>query len=219
MTASTVLFQATFLALLCALLVRSVRANHALIGLAGVAGLAVAASRHGAMAMLAPLLVALVAAVQVGSRFLADRRAKFSTHEEAMLTGPLAGLSRARARHFLDQGFWMTGRKGDVLTREGEDVGQLYYLASGEAQVVSGGRAVGKCHPGQLIGEATILSADAATATVTVTEASRFWCAPAKTLNAYLAANDDVRHVLEHGFNQSLREKLAAMNRASGEPA
>jgi len=219
MTATTVLFQATFLALLCAMLVRSVRANHALIGIAGAAGLAIAAREHGAMAMLAPLLVTLVALVQVGSRLLADRRAKFSSDEEAMLTGPLAGLTRARARHFLDQGFWMTGRKGDVLTREGEQVGQLYYLASGEAKVVSQGHVVGTCRAGQLIGEGSILSPDAATATVTLTEASRFWCAPAKTLNAYLAANDDVRHVLEHGFNQSLREKLAAMNRASAAQA
>ena len=215
MTATAVLFQATFLALLCAMLVRSVRANHALIGLAGIAGLAAAADQYGAMAMLAPFLVVTVAVVQVGSRLLADRRAKFSTDEDAMLAGPLTGLTRARARHFLDQGFWMTGRKGDVLTREGEQVGQLYYLASGEAKVVSGGRAVGTCRAGQLIGEGTILSPDAATATVTLTEASRFWCAPAKSLNAYLATNDDVRHVLEHGFNQSLREKLAAMNRAS----
>ena len=43
MTASTLLFQACFLALLCAMLVRSVRANHALIGLAGVAGIFMAA--------------------------------------------------------------------------------------------------------------------------------------------------------------------------------
>jgi hypothetical protein len=219
MTATTLLFQACFLALLCAMLVRSVRANHALIGVAGVAGIFIAARDQGAMEMLAPFLVALVALVQVGSRLLADRRAKFSADEEAMLTGPLAGLTRARARHFLDQGFWMAGRKGDVLTREGEQVGQLFYLGSGEAKVVSHGHVVGTCRAGQLIGEGSILSPDAATATVTLTEASRFWCAPAKTLNAYLAANDDVRHVLEHGFNQSLREKLAAMNRASAAQA
>ena len=215
MTATAVLFQATFLALLCAMLVRSVRANHALIGLAGLTGLIYAMGQHGPMLLLLPFLVFLVAVVQVGSRLLADRRAKFSADEEVMLTGPLAGLTRARARHFLDQGFWMTGRRGDVLTREGEQVGQLFYLASGEAKVVSHGHVVGACRAGQLIGEGSILSPDSATATVTLAEASRFWCAPAKTLTAYLATNDDVRHVLEHGFNQSLREKLAAMNLAS----
>lgn len=209
------LFQAIFVALLLAMLVRSVRFNHALIGVAGVAGLVYAWAQHGAMALLAPLLVVIVAIVQVTSRLVADRRARFSPDEEAMLAGPLAGLSRARARHFLDQGLWLNGRSGEALTREGESAAHLYYLSSGKAEVVSGGRRVGFCHPGQLIGEGTVLSPDAATATVTLSEASRFWCAPAKTLIDYLAANDDVRHVLEHGFTVSLREKLDAMNRAA----
>src|SRR3990170_5040229 len=97
MTTTALLFQATFIALLCAMLVRSVRANHALIGLAGVAGLAAAADQHGAMAMLAPFLVVTVAVVQVGSRLLAGRRAKFSADEEAMLAGPPPRLPRAPA--------------------------------------------------------------------------------------------------------------------------
>jgi hypothetical protein len=44
---------------------------------------------------------------------------------------------------------------------------------------------------------------------------SRFCCAQGGALNAYLAANPDARHALEHGFNVSLREKLEAMNRAA----
>lgn len=215
MNGALLIYCAIFLAVLGALLVRSMRVNHALLGLAGIAGLAFAAGHFGPLAMLGPLLVMLVAAVQVAARLMADRRARFSAEEEAMLAGPLAGLSRARARHFLDHGVWLAGRIGDVLTREGEDVGHLYYLASGEARVATGGRTVGTCRAGQLIGEGTILSPDSATATVTLSKAARFWCAPAKALNAYLTANDDVRHVLEHGFTVSLREKLEQMNRAA----
>ena len=44
---------------------------------------------------------------------------------------------------------------------------------------------------------------------------SRFWCAQGRALNAFLAANPDARHALEHGFTLSLREKLEAMNRAA----
>ncbi len=210
------LLQAMFLALLAAMLVRSVRFNHALIGAAGVVGLVYGWAQHGAAGLLAPLAVVIVALIQGISRLLADRRARFSSDEESMLAAPLAGLSRARARHFLDQGLWLHGHAGEVLSREGEPAAHLYYLASGTAEVVSGGRKVGFCRAGQLIGEATVLSPDAATATVTLTEPSRFWCAPAKTLRVYLSANDDVRHVLERGFTMSLREKLNAMNKASG---
>ena len=69
------------------------------------------------------------------------------------------------------------------------------------------------------IGEATVLGETAAIATVTLTQSSRFWCAQGKSLNAYLAANPDARHALEHSFNVSLREKLDAMNRAAAPPA
>ena len=41
--------------------------------------------------------------------------------------------------YLIDQGLWLTGTKGDVLTREGEPVDHLYYLADGEARVMSAG--------------------------------------------------------------------------------
>ena len=50
---------------------------------------------------------------------------------------------------------------------------------------------------------------------MTLTQPSRFWCAQGHALNAYLAANPDARHALEHGFTVSLRDKLDAMNRAA----
>ncbi len=109
----------------------------------------------------------------------------------------------------------MDGRKGDVLIREGEPAAQLYFLASGSGDVHSHGHLVGRVGPGQLVGEATVLGEAAAIATVTLTEPSRFWCAQGQALNAYLAANPDARHALEHGFNVSLRQKLEAMNRAA----
>ena len=51
-----------------------------------------------------------------------------------MIDSLVAGLSQNRARHLIDQGMWLAGKEGDVLTREGEPVGHLYYLAEGEAQ-------------------------------------------------------------------------------------
>ena len=88
--------------------------------------------------------------------------------------------------------------------------------ATGAGDVHSRGKLVGRVIPGQLIGEATVLGEAAAIATVSVTEPARIWCAQGRSLNAYLAANPDARHALEHSFTVSLREKLDAMNRAAG---
>src|SRR3546814_11136290 len=92
--------------------------------------------------MLASLLV-------LGRRLAENARTRFTVEEEAMLAGVLSALPRSRARHLLDQGFWLSGRAGDVLTREEEAVTHLFYLGSGEARVMSpcqraSGRAAGR---------------------------------------------------------------------------
>lgn len=215
MTAMPLLYLAIFAAALAALLARSRLANHLLLGLAGAFGLAYGYEAHGMFGTVLPALILVVAAVQAGSVLVANKAARFTTEEEDMLTGPLSGLGRAQARRLLDQGFWMEGRPGDVLTREGEQAAQLVYLSRGAADVHAHGHLVGKIGARQLIGEATVLGGAAATATVTLTAPSRFWCAQGHALNAYLAANPDARHALEHGFTISLRDKLEAMNRAA----
>ena len=209
------LYFAIFGVLLVALLVRARLGNHILIGVVGAIGLVYGVWIHGFLAGVLPLLILLVAGVQVASIIGANRAAKFTAEEKAMLEGPLAGLGRAQARRLIDQGIWMDAREGDVLVKAGEPAAQLYYLAMGAGDVHSRGKLVGRVVPGQLIGEATVLGEAAAIATVTVTEPARIWCAQGRTLNAYLAANPDARHALEHSFTVSLREKLDAMNRAA----
>lgn len=142
---------------------------------------------------------------------------RFTPDEESMLGALLNGLPRARARHFLDQGLWLTGQAGEALIREGEPVTHLFYIAEGEARVTSAGKQVGRCGPGDLIGEVTVLSGETASATVTLDRAARMWCAPAKTLRLYLDAHHDVRHAVEKSFAAALRHKLQEMNRAVAE--
>lgn len=156
------------------------------------------------------LLVNVGAIAQVAYR---NARIRFTPDEEPMLETLLKGLDRARARHFLDQGFWLSGQKGETLIREGEPVTHLFYLAAGQARVVSAGKPVGWCRPGDLIGEVTVLSGDAASATVALDGPARFWCAPAKTLRLYLDAHHDVRHAVELSFAAALRHKLREANK------
>lgn len=215
MTVMLGFYIAIFAMALAALLSRSRLANHLLLGLTGLFGLLYGLQMHGLLGAILPFLILIVAGVQAASMLGANRAAKFDEDERTMLSGPLAGLGRAQARRLIDQGIWMEGRPGDVLIREGEPAAQLYFLASGAADVHSRSHLVGRAVPGQLVGEATVLGESAAIATVTLTQPSRFWCAQGRTLNAYLAANPDARHALEHGFTVSLREKLEAMNRAA----
>ena len=157
-------------------------------------------------------LLMIAALLVLGRRLVESAKTRFTAEEEPMLAGLLSALPRGRARHLLDQGFWLSGREGDVLTREEEAVTHLFYLAGGEARVMSHGQQVGLCRAGDLIGEVTVMSGDRASATVVLNGPARFWCAPATVLRPYLAAHDDVRHALEQGFTASLKAKLRASN-------
>ena len=164
-------------------------------------------------------MLTLLAAAVVGRRLWRDRAVRFTPDEQHMMDSLFDGLPRSRARHLVDQGVWISGKAGDTLTREGEPVDHLYYLAEGDARVLCGGVEVGHCTAGDLIGELTVLSGETATATVILTRPSRFWCAPAEDLRPYVEAHEDIRRAIEHGFATVLKAKLRASNRTIAEAA
>ena len=202
-----------FLLLVIAMFQTRVNRMRGMVAVAALVGLAVAL-----LVAKSPLLASgwglllLATSLLLARRLLRDRTVRFTNEEEPIVAHLLAGLAPTRARHFLDQGFWLSGHAGDVLAREEEPVGHLFYLASGEAKVTSHGHQVGTCRAGDLIGEITVLSGERASATVTLVGPARFWCAPANVLRPYLDAHEAVRHALEHGFAASLESKLRASN-------
>ena len=153
----------------------------------------------------------------LGRNLYASRKVRFTADEQRMLDSMVAGLSQNRARHLIDQGMWLAGKEGDVLTREGEPVDHLYFLAEGEARVMAMDRQVGTCRAGDLIGELTVLSGETASATVILNGPARFWCAPAEDLKPYVEANEDIQRAIEHGFATALKSKLRASNRTIAE--
>src|SRR4051812_29046701 len=63
------------------------------------------------------VLLLLVNAVLLLQFIRSNAAVRFTADEEPMLGALLSGLPRARARHFLDQGFWLTGQAGEPLIR------------------------------------------------------------------------------------------------------
>jgi hypothetical protein len=158
-------------------------------------------------------LVLACCLVVLGRDMIADRSARFTGDEEAMLASFLAGVPRHSARFLIDGGMWLNGTMGDELTSEGSPVERITWLASGTALVLSDGRQVASCGPGDLIGEASILTGDPATATVRLAGPARFWCMPATTLRTYLDTDPELGAMLERSFARAVRTKLHASNR------
>jgi hypothetical protein len=215
LTVARLIAELPFLLLVLAMFQARVNRLRAVVAVAALAGFAQAllVAKSPLMAFWWGLLLA-ANLLLLARRLHRNRTVRFTPEEEPMVAALLTGLAPARARHLLDQGFWLSGHAGDVLTREEEPVGHLFYLASGEARVTSHGRQVGMCRAGDLIGEITVLSGERASATVTLTGPARFWCAPANVLRPYLDAHEAVSRALEQGFAASLRNKLRATNQA-----
>lgn len=147
-----------------------------------------------------------------------DRRIGFSDEEKAMYDRSLNTLSVAQAHHLLEQGLWISGSPGEVLTREGEPVSHLFYLSSGGARVLSGGKEIASFSAPGFVGEATVINRSGATGTVVLAEESRFWCVTADALRRFLREEPELKVVLENAFAGALGEKLKLTNqRLAGE--
>lgn len=134
------------------------------------------------------------------SGLLAAARVRLSPEEQAMRAGLLKGVGRAQARHLIDQGYWLNGRPGEVLLREGEPVTQFCYLSEGEARVQMAGRPIGFCRGGDVVGGLGFFSGELAGATVVLATPARFWCAPAERLGPYFGAHVSLQRRIERNI-------------------
>lgn len=210
----SLILQLSYAVLVVALLARTTRRMRMLIAAAGAVMLARAILVADYMAIGWMLVLLAAWLIMLWGDRHEGQKVRFTEAEEAMRRAVLHALPRGAARQFIDQGLWLNGRAGDELTREGEPVANLYYLVSGEARATSQGRPVGICRAGDLIGEATILSGDAATATVTLSAPSAFWCAPTPALRLFLDDHEGLRSAIERSFSNAVKDKLRAANRA-----
>lgn len=143
---------------------------------------------------------------------LKERLTRFTPGEEHLRTRMLGGLSRPHARALIDCGHWVSGKSGERLMTEGQPTTHLYFLHEGAAAVSFAGAPVGRCAPGDLIGDATATSGAPATASVDLTERSELWCIWADELRNYVSLHPEVRAVIERGLNDALRAKLSSAN-------
>lgn len=191
------------------------RLDHVRLTLAAAALLALpVAIFHWDSIGLTILLVAiLLANVALSARlWLRDAKIAFTAEEQELRRQHFDGLSTIAARQLIDQGNWISARRGDVLIRENQAAPSLFYLAEGEAVILRDGAEVGMVTGGALIGEATVLDGAHATGTVTLVGNARLWFVPAAGLRAYLAANPEIAGALHEGFARALRGKLANAN-------
>lgn len=188
---------------------------HVRIGLALAALVALPLTLFHAPGAGYSLLVGLILAVnlgQAGRTWIGDAQVVFSPEEQELRRLHFDALSPGNARRLIDQGHWISARRGEVLIREDQAAPSLFYLADGVATIRREGIDVGTVAGGALIGEATVLDGSHATGTVLLASNARMWFIPAHSLRAYLTANPGIAATLHEGFARALRGKLANAN-------
>lgn len=99
-----------------------------------------------------------------------------------------------------------------MLTREGQVVTQLVYIADGIVKIEHGDRVVAICGPGDYIGELSFLSGKPASATATVVKPTRALVFDQANLTTAIAADAQLRRTLESALNRNLAGKLTRSN-------
>lgn len=137
----------------------------------------------------------------------------FTAEEKALVTSKLPHATRIAARRFLDAGHWRDGAAGELLMKEGEVHSKLIYLGEGRADVMLGQQVVGECLPDAFLGELTVLTGSAATATVALTSTSRYFVIGAAPLERLMNRDDGFRIIMESALARDAGQKLIAANR------
>jgi CRP/FNR family cyclic AMP-dependent transcriptional regulator len=192
-----------------------VRIEYARIGLAAAALVALPLTLFRGPDVGYGLLVLAILAINIGilaRLWLGGTKIRFTAEEEELRRQHFPGLGAVIARDLIDQGNWISAKRGEVLIRENQAAPSLFYLAEGKATILRDGAEIGKLSDGALIGEATVLDGTHATGTVLLGSNARLWFVPAAALRAYLAANPGIAGALHEGFARALRGKLASAN-------
>ena len=140
------------------------------------------------------------------------RKVKFSDEEFLFCQNALPLVPPMLARQFISIGAWQDVPEGSELTRQGQPVEKLSYVAAGTIDVVVHDHTIAQCETGDFIGELGILSGKPATATTVATSSVRALVFERDRLLRHLRFRPDLNLALQAAFKDNLRSKLSLSN-------
>jgi hypothetical protein len=135
-----------------------------------------------------------------------------SLEEERIRERLFPSLSQTTFRRLLDVATLHDVPAATELTRQGEPVPHLILISHGVADVEVDGAIVATCRGGDLVGELSFLTEDAATATVTTRAVTRFHAFETNALAALLAKSQELNTAFARMCNTNLVDKLVRTN-------
>ena len=140
------------------------------------------------------------------------RQAHLSAEETAFVSRMFPTMSRTMAHSFVSAGGWHDAEAGTRLATEGEKMGALIYLASGEAEILSDWGTIARCLPGSFIGELSCFDGSPASASVVLAKPARYFRIATEALNGICAHDFEMRNAVQHAVGKDTGKKLVEAN-------
>ena len=137
---------------------------------------------------------------------------RFTDEERAFIDTRFAAMRAIDAKKLLKAGCWVDGVAGDALTRQNAPVTHLSYLAHGGVDIDVGGQVIAQVGAGEFIGEMACMSSGPASATVRLTQPTRYFSISSDALRQLVRRNQDMGAHLDLAFSGNTRSKLVATN-------
>ncbi len=144
-----------------------------------------------------------------------ERHHRFSGAQRHFAENMPPGMDRATIKRLLGFSVPRQVAVGEELTREGEPVDHLLYVAAGEVRIVHGERLVATCGPGDYVGEMSFLTGKPASATARAGTPATLLAFERKKLRAAIDSDTALRRTLEAALSRNLAEKLVRSNDAA----
>ena len=153
-------------------------------------------------------LFVAVNVIQIGMLFRERQRARLTLEEEALRAKCFPALSVVEFHRLVRAGGWHTAGAGSRLTVQDRHVPHLLLMVEGAASVRIGGKSVGRCLPGDFVGEMAFVSGRPASATVVTSEPSRYLAWGIDPLGELMERSPEIRTALQARFSLNLSDKL-----------
>jgi len=144
-----------------------------------------------------------------------SRTVHFTDEEHDFHQHAIPLVPAALARRLIDTGTWRDLDAGTELTRQGEAVEALTYVADGTVDIRVDSRPVAACRCGDFVGELGIFSDHPATATAVAATPLRVLTFERQALMRIQRRESALRLALDAAFNANLRHKLTTANRSA----
>lgn len=143
-----------------------------------------------------------------------DRMSRFTADEMVFRSAAVPGLSPSEARRLLRLGKVVAAPEGTVLTEQSQPVSALAFVISGDVEIRVGGKTVAHCGHGDFVGEISVMSGEAATATAVTVAPTRYFAFDAEAFRRLVARERVIGQEIDMTLRAGLRQKLVRANTA-----